>query len=97
MERVPAKPTPTMTNAFLIQFIEILSFALQILILGRVLMSWIQPQPRGPLGRFLVDVTDPVLKPFQKLIPPMAGIDLSPIAALVTIQILANLAMRSLG
>ena len=86
-----------MTNAFLIQFIEILSFALQILILARVLLSWIQPQPRGMVGRFLIDVTDPVLKPFQKLIPPMAGIDLSPIAALVTIQILSNLAIRSLG
>jgi YggT family protein len=84
-------------NAFLIQFIEILSFTLQLLILARVLMSWIQPYPRGGIGRFLTEVTDPILKPFQKLIPPMAGIDLSPIAALVTIQVLASLATRSLG
>ena len=86
-----------MTTTFLIQFIEILSFTLQILILIRVLLSWVQPHPKGPAGRFLMDVTDPVLKPFQKLIPPMAGIDLSPIAALVTIQILASLAIRSIG
>lgn len=99
MKRVPAEPPnpEPMTNLFLIQFVEILSFALQILILARVLQSWIRPQPSGAIGRFLIDVTDPVLKPFQKLIPPMAGIDLSPIAALVTIQVLANLAIRSLG
>ncbi|HEY8109059.1 MAG TPA: YggT family protein [Patescibacteria group bacterium] len=86
-----------MTNTFLIQFIEILSFTLQVLILIRVLLSWIKPHPSGPAGRFLIETTDPILRPFQRLIPPMAGIDLSPIAALVTIQLLASLATRALG
>lgn len=87
-----------MSSEFLIRFIEILSTTLQLLIIARVLMSWIQPNPSGVIGRFLVDVTEPVLRPFQKLIPPIGGmLDLSPIAALVTIQILSSLATRALG
>ncbi|MDP9212012.1 MAG: YggT family protein [bacterium] len=86
-----------MTQTFLIQFIEILSFTLQILIIIRVLMSWVNPHPSGPLGRFLMEVTEPILKPFQRILPPMAGIDFSPILALVTLQILASLAIRTLG
>ena len=94
---VPNQPPVMMPQTFLAQFIEILSFTLQILLIIRVLMSWLQPHPSGALGRFLMDVTDPILKPFQRILPPMAGIDFSPILALVTIQILASLAIRTLG
>ncbi len=86
-----------MTRMFLVQFIEILSFTLQILIIIRVLMSWINPHPSGAVGRFLMEVTEPILKPFQRILPPMAGIDFSPILALVVLQILTSLAIRTLG
>jgi YggT family protein len=85
-----------MNSDFLIQFVEILSATLQILIIARVLMSWVVPNPTGPIGRFLMEMTDPVLKPFQKIIPPMAGIDFSPILALVIIQVLSTLTVNAL-
>jgi YggT family protein len=38
------------------------------------------------LGRFLDAVTAPVLRPFQKIIPPLGGVDISPVIAILVIQ-----------
>ena len=85
-----------MNADLLLTFINFLALALQLLIVARVIMSWLRPNPTGPLGRFLMEVTDPLLLPFQKILPPMAGLDFSPILALVVIQILQSLAQEYL-
>ncbi|MCC6484229.1 MAG: YggT family protein [Armatimonadetes bacterium] len=64
------------------------------ILLVRVLMSWIPNVPRyNPIVRFLVDVTDPVLYPFQRLIPPekTGFLDLSPILAFFAIGFIQRL------
>lgn len=38
--------------------------------------------------------TDPVIKPVQKYVPPIGGIDLSPIVVIVGLQLLVHLLMR---
>jgi YggT family protein len=81
-----------MDTRLLITFIDFLAIALQLLIVIRVIMSWVSPNPSSAIGRFLFDVTDPLLLPFQKVLPPMAGLDFSPILALVAIQVLQSLA-----
>lgn len=85
-----------MNPDILLTFINFLALALQLLIVVRVIMSWVRPNPTGPLGRFLLEATDPILLPFQKVLPPMAGLDFSPILALVVIQILQGLAQEYL-
>ena len=82
----------SMQNTFFLNLIDILFLAFQLLILARVIMSWVAPHPTNPLGRFLMEVTEPILAPFQKLIPNLGGFDFSPIAALVALQLLQNLA-----
>lgn len=69
-------------------------------LLARVLMSWIpmftnRPlDPYNPLVKFLLDVTEPVLAPLRRYL--MIGmIDLSPLVALIGLQILANAIMSS--
>ena len=83
-----------MDNSFLLNTLDLLILVLQVLILARVIMSWVSPHPTNPVGRFINDVTEPVLAPFQKLLPPMAGLDFSPIAALIALQLLQTLAHR---
>jgi len=56
-------------------------------ILLRALASWLGPN-RSPGVAFLEDLTDPILRPVQQMLPPLGGIDLSPLAVLLAIQVL---------
>lgn len=61
-------------------------------ILGRVLMSWVQVDPYSPLARTLYQLTEPVLAPVRNLMGgAMAGLDFSPIIAMIGIQIIGNI------
>jgi len=57
-------------------------------ILARVILSWVSPDPYNPLVRVIVQITEPVMAPARKLLPPMGGFDLSPIIVLLAIQFL---------
>ena len=59
-----------------------------VLIIARVIVSWIAGQSRHPLIPLIYQLTEPVLKPLNKLIPPIGGIDLSPLFALVALRFL---------
>jgi YggT family protein len=80
--------------------IRIVSLVFQIyefLILIRVLLSWINVNPYRPvidhpIVRLLYRITDPVLVPLQRLIPPIGGaIDISPIIALILLEIIRRI------
>jgi YggT family protein len=70
----------------IIDFIHILTTVLFFAILIRALMSWFMPQGSA-LTRVLDDVTDPVLRPIRRVLPPVSGIDFSPILAMVLLNI----------
>jgi len=59
-----------------------------VLIIARVIVSWIGSQSRHPLIPLIYQLTEPVLRPFSKLIPPISGVDLSPLFALITLRFL---------
>lgn len=68
-------------------FFNFLFGALSILILIRVLMSWIPNlDPYNPLVRLIYQLTDPILEPARRLIPPIGGLDLSPLIVLLLID-----------
>ena len=59
-----------------------------VLIIARVIVSWIGSQSRHPLIPLIYQLTEPVLRPFSKLVPPISGIDLSPLFALIALRFL---------
>lgn len=68
-------------------------------IVVRAVLSWVSPDPSNPLVRILVLLTEPVLRPFRRLLPPhrMGGLDLSPLVVLVLLQFLKNGLIYSFG
>ena len=68
-----------------------------IVILARVLMSWVQVDPNSPLARTLIDLTEPVLAPIRNLLPPTMGLDFSPIIAMILLQIVGQMLMLFFG
>jgi len=58
------------------------------LIIVSVILSWLGQGLRHPFVPLVYQLTEPVLRPFRKVIPPIAGIDLSPLFALIAIRFL---------
>lgn len=58
------------------------------LILAVVILSWLGGRVRHPIVPLMYQLTEPVLRPFRRLIPPIGGIDLSPLFAIITIRFL---------
>lgn len=80
--------------------IDLLSALLQLysfVLLARALMSWIPNlDPYHPAVQFLYQITEPVLEPIRRLVPPLGGmIDISIIVAFLAIMVLQTL-LRSL-
>jgi YggT family protein len=59
-------------------------------IIIRALLSWVNPDPYNPIVQVLTRVTEPVLRPLRKLVPPFrtGGVDLSPLIAILIIYFL---------
>ena len=51
-------------------------------------MSWVAQGGSNPAARLLFQITEPVMAPFRKLVPPMGGLDLSPIFVFLIINVL---------
>ena len=54
------------------------------------LLSWVIADSRHPVFRFLESMVEPVLNPLRKVLPPIAGFDISIVAALMGIEILRS-------
>jgi YggT family protein len=85
-------------SRIIILLFDLYAFAL----LLRVLGSWLlTAQLRLPLWaydalRVLDQITEPILSPIRRIVPPLAGMDLSPIIALLLLQILERLLLSVL-
>ena len=55
-------------------------------ILIKIIMSWVAPNNYNPVTAMLTTISEPVLRPFRRILPPIGGIDISPIFAIVIIQ-----------
>jgi len=66
------------------------------MILIRVLLSWVSPDPFNPIVQFLHRVTDPYLNLFRRFIPPLGMIDLSPWVAIIVLRALQHFLVTTL-
>jgi YggT family protein len=69
--------------AVLVTFLQLLSTLLWVLILARVIISWTNPRGGGSLVAFVYQVTEPILAPIRRVLPPTSGIDWSPLIAML--------------
>lgn len=76
---------------FLAVFLRFLVLALYVVLLGRVLYSWINPRFEGPLGRFLFETTEPILRPIRRVLPQGGPLDWSPLVAFLVLSVIAGL------
>jgi YggT family protein len=77
--------------AFVRNFVELLVIALTVLILGRILISWVDPTRRSQVSSFLYQVTEPILAPVRRVLPQTGMIDFSPMIVILILSVLLQM------
>jgi YggT family protein len=93
-------------GAFMVAVLDVLFAILSViqwLVIIAAVISWVNPDPRNPIVQFLYRSTEPILRPFRRLLPPgrTGGIDFSPLLVILAIifirTFLSRLFLRPAG
>jgi YggT family protein len=73
---------------FLLNFVQFLLIALWLLVLGRMVMTWVDPAGRNQVSGFLIQTTEPILAPVRRLLPSTGMVDWSGFVVLIVLGFL---------
>ncbi|MBI2849686.1 MAG: YggT family protein [Chloroflexi bacterium] len=82
---------------FILRLLLLLCEVFTLLIVLRTIISWLFPGHLNMLTRFLHRLTEPILMPLRRILPKLAGLDLSPFVSVVILQALVQLIIFVLG
>ena len=74
-------------------FLEFLATAVWLLVLARVVVSFVDPGGRNELSALVIRATEPILAPIRRVLPPTGMLDFSPWVVIL----LLGVVMRALG
>lgn len=81
--------SPSAATIALLALLELCILSLNLFffaILIRIILSWVAPQTYNPIAAIAGTLSEPILRPFRRLIPTIGGLDISPIFAVVLLQ-----------
>jgi YggT family protein len=81
---------------FILNFAQTLIFILNFAIIIRALMSWFNPSPENPIVRIILEITEPVLAPLRRIVPRIGMIDITPIVAILLLNVIQAMLEQTL-
>lgn len=81
---------------FIIYLVNLFFTLLNLAILARVLVSWVNPNPYHPVMQLLYQITEPILAPLRRYLPQTGMIDFSPLVAIILLSVVQRLVMSVL-
>lgn len=82
----------------LVNVINVIFWIFYVLLIASILLSWVRPNPYhpvwGPIIRVVNGVIDPILNPVRRLLPPLGGLDFSPMVILLLARVLQGMLIR---
>jgi YggT family protein len=75
-------------GVFVQTFVGAILVILWLLVLGRIVMSWVDPMGRSRLGSFLIQATEPILAPVRRVMPSTGMFDFSSLLVLLVLGVL---------
>lgn len=87
---VIAYGVPNVGGVFILALVDMLKILINTFfyaILLQAILSWIPTGP-NPATFLMMQITSPILRPMQRLIPPIGGFDISPIPAMIILQLI---------
>lgn len=73
------------------EVLDTITWIFIIVILGSAILSWVAPMSRHPVAHLINNMSNPLVMPFRKIMPPIQGIDLSPLLALLALNLIQRL------
>jgi len=92
----PLAPWPL----FVVSLSELTSLLFNIYIYGIIILaiiSWINPGTYNPVVSLIQTLTEPVMRPVRNVIPPMSGLDLSPLFVILGLVVIKMLVLPLFG
>ena len=86
--------TPHIAGLAMLCIAELLGLLINVFvfaILIQVIISWVNPGMYNPVMGLLHSLNEPLLAPARRMIPPISGLDLSPIAVIIFLQLISML------
>ncbi|MFO1352569.1 MAG: YggT family protein [Gammaproteobacteria bacterium] len=79
------------------ELLELLVNVLFWAVIVRAVLSWVSPHQGHPVAELLYRLTEPLLRPVRNLLPPLSGLDLSPLVVLIAFGVLQRLLIAPLA
>jgi YggT family protein len=80
---------------FIVLLVQALAVAAWLVILGRVLLSWVDPRFERPVSQLVYSLTEPFLAPIRRALPQTGMFDFSPIILLLGLGILLRVILAA--
>jgi YggT family protein len=77
-----------------LNFLQLLFSVLMLLVIARVIVSWLAPSGGGGLVAFIYQATEPILAPIRRVVPPSGGLDWAPLIAMLVLGLLLRLVVQ---
>lgn len=78
---------------FVVWILQSLLVTAWLIVLARVLLSWIDPRLERPISRFVYSLSEPFLAPIRNVLPRTGMLDLSPLVLLLGLGLLMRLVL----
>jgi YggT family protein len=75
----------------LLRLINVVFTLYTLAFIARAFLSWMRISYYHPVARFLIQITEPVLAPLRRYIPPVGGLDFTPMVALLILWFVERL------
>lgn len=78
-------------NVLLLRLVNIVFTLYSLAFIARALLSWVRISYYHPVAHFLIQITEPILAPLRRYIPPVGGVDFTPMVALLILWFVEQL------
>ena len=92
--RIPSFPGLLILSAA--QILQLIIYVFFFSIIVEIVLSWISPGAYNPVTVIIYRLNEPLLRPARRLIPPLGGLDFSPMVVLILLQLAIILLIRPL-
>ena len=75
--------------------VQLVLYAFMACLLIRAVFSWIEPYPKNRVHRFAFQVTEPLLAPVRRLVPPIGGFDIAFLLVFIMVSLVLSLVQKS--